>query len=177
MSPSEDRRRHPLELRLPPPLVFVIACGLTLGVDRLTPSGWKQETGPLADALGSTWFAALRWTSIAAAVALAAWSIASFKRAGTTTDPGDPARASALVTAGPFRWVRNPMYLGLVIILAAIALGSSSPAAWLVWLALPAYLTHFQIVPEERLLTGRFGPEYLDYRRRTGRWLPRLLRA
>ena len=78
------------------------------------------------------------------------------------------------MTAGPFCWVRNPMYLGLVCLLGAIALGTPSPAAWLLWPLLPAYLTRFQILPEERLLTARSGPEYLDYRRHTGRWLPRL---
>jgi len=174
MSPSEERRRHPLELRLPPPLVFLVACGLTLGIERLTPEAWKLSSGPLAEAQASAWFGALRWTLVGSAVALAAWSIACFKRAGTTTDPGDPGRATALVTAGPFRFVRNPMYLGLVLLLTALALGRHSPGAWLVPLALPVYLTRFQVLPEERLLTARFGPEYLDYRRRTGRWIPRL---
>ena len=160
---------------MPPPLVFALATGLTLGVNRLTPEAWQIRSGPLAEALGSTTFEALRWTWIAAAIGLAAWAIASFKRAGTTTDPGEPDRASVLVTNGPFRWVRNPMYLALVCILAALALGTPSPAAWLSWLVLPAYLTRFQIHPEERLLTARFGPEYLEYRRHTGRWLPRVL--
>ena len=97
MGPPDVERRHPLELRLPPPLVFLLTTGLILGTSRLTPEDWRVDEGPLAEGLASPLFEGARWTVIAASIGLAVWAIVSFKRAGTTTDPGDPGRATRAV--------------------------------------------------------------------------------
>jgi protein-S-isoprenylcysteine O-methyltransferase Ste14 len=75
------------------------------------------------------------------------------------------------VTGGVYRYTRNPMYLGMLLGLAgwAVALTHLSAPLWVMGYA--AYLNRFQIVPEERALTARFGAVFGDYRRRARRWL------
>ena len=92
-------------------------------------------------------------------------------RARTTISPFSPSRASQLVTSGPFRFSRNPLYLSLLLLLVGYALRLD---AWFIWLA-PAlflfYVTRFQIQPEERALRQRFGIAYDQYCGQTRRWL------
>lgn len=106
-------------------------------------------------------------------LAIAAAAIGRFHRAQTTTDPMDPGKASHLVTDGVFRMSRNPMYLGLTLLLTgwAVWLGSASP--WLVPPLFAIVITVVQIVPEERALAQRFGDSYLAYQRRVARWIGR----
>src|SRR5206468_8396371 len=94
-----------------------------------------------------------------------------FRNAGTTVNPLDPSKASSLVTDGVFRVSRNPMYLGLVLLLIGwgVWLGSASP--WLVPPLFVIVLTIVQIVPEEQALSRRFGEQYLSYRRKVARWI------
>jgi len=95
----------------------------------------------------------------------------SFWRARTTMNPTKPGAASSLVTAGPFRITRNPMYLSLLLYLLAWAVYLSN---LLVVLFLPVfvlYMNQFQIKPEERMLSSLFGPEYAAYQGRVPRWL------
>ena len=104
-----------------------------------------------------------------AGVALVLWEGTIFKRMGTAIHP--LARSSFLVRFGPFRFSRNPIYLGMVLILtgAALALGSATP-----WLIIPVFigaLARQVIAGEERKLTAEFGAEYLEYCTRVRRWL------
>ncbi len=107
--------------------------------------------------------------NLSALVALAAF--AGFWKARTTINPLKPDRASVLVTHGIYRFTRNPMYLSLLLLLVAYAseLGSwvafAGPAVYV------AYITRFQIVPEERILASKFGDEFAEYKRRVRRWI------
>ena len=92
-------------------------------------------------------------------------------RSRTTINPVHPERARRLVTGGIYRVSRNPMYLSLLLLLAAYALRLDAWAAWLGPLGFWAYVTRFQILPEERVLADKFGPDYRRYRERTRRWL------
>ncbi len=106
---------------------------------------------------------------------LAAWCVLAFPLVGRGTPaPFDPPRR--LVTSGPYRWVRNPMYVGAVLSLTGAALyyGSIVLAAYGVAFLLAAHL--FVTAYEERALQRTFGAEYEAYRARVGRWLPRLPR-
>ncbi|MBW3533925.1 MAG: isoprenylcysteine carboxylmethyltransferase family protein [Gemmatimonadetes bacterium] len=78
-----------------------------------------------------------------------------------------------LVTDGPFRWSRNPMYLGAVLILAGIALLYGTLSPWLVPPAFAVVAARRFILPEERLLSERLGEPYRLYRSTVGRWLGR----
>ena len=106
---------------------------------------------------------------MAAALALGAWAVLTFRRAGTTPDPrGD---VTAFVTTGPFAFSRNPMYVTNVAfqIGAAVVLDNAwvlllAPVTWLL-------LDRFVIAGEERYLADKYGATYAAYRGRVRRWL------
>ncbi len=108
---------------------------------------------------------------IFAGLMLVIQSLKGFLKADTTFDPTELDAATTLVTDGLFRYSRNPIYLGMALILAGLGL------AWgTIWIipGIPAFcaiLTRTQILPEERALEKIFGGEYLDYKRRVRRWI------
>jgi protein-S-isoprenylcysteine O-methyltransferase Ste14 len=95
----------------------------------------------------------------------------SFWGAHTTANPMKPTSASFLVTSGIYRFTRNPMYLGLLLLLAGWALYLANILAFLFLPAFILYMNRFQIKPEERALTDRFGRKYLEYASRVNRWI------
>ena len=98
------------------------------------------------------------------------WAVLLFRRAGTELQPTSAANR-ALVTDGPFRFTRNPMYLGLVIITLGIAIGVG---AWPMVLApVAVFLTaNFVHIPfEEAKMRRQFGADFDAFARRTRRWI------
>ena len=102
-------------------------------------------------------------------VALA--GVRAFRRQATTVNPMKPGEASSMVTEGVYRYTRNPMYLGLACAMLAWGLYLQNIAALLFVIAFVAYMTHFQIKPEERALQAIFGDEYVSFKSRVRRWL------
>ena len=94
-----------------------------------------------------------------------------FKRARTTVNPFKPESSTALVTSGIYRFTRNPMYVGLALLL----LGWSAflCSAWALFgpVIFVLYINRFQITPEERVLSAKFGAAYAEYTTRVRRWL------
>ena len=150
-----------LELKVPPPAVaLVVALAM----------GWVSRYGvlegvPLAWRVG----AALAVAAVGACFDVA--GIIAFRRAKTTVNPMKPEKSAALVRSGVYRITRNPMYVGMVFILLAWAVYLASPWALFGPLAFAAYITRFQIKPEERVLAARFGDEFASYTARVRRWL------
>ena len=111
---------------------------------------------------------------VGAAIDLACFAAFAFVGRGTPA-PFDPPRE--LVPVGPYRFVRNPMYIGALIVLVGFALYERSVSALLfvlfAWLA--AHL--FVILGEEPVLERKFGESYLRYKASVRRWLPRIPRA
>ncbi|MGP8000996.1 MAG: methyltransferase family protein [Streptosporangiaceae bacterium] len=109
---------------------------------------------------------------IAAGVALYVWCVWNFAAVGGGT-PGPWDAPSRVVAAGPYRWVRNPIYLAaLLIVLGEAWLFSSVPL--LAYAAVMALFFHLYITGyEEHTLARRFGRAYQDYRRTVPRWIPR----
>ncbi len=105
--------------------------------------------------------------------AIALWCVSTFAFLGRGT-PAPFASPRRLVTAGPYRFVRNPMYIGVSLIFAGTAVfyGSAALGAYTVLFVLAAHL--FVIWYEEPALLQTFGNEYAAYCRRVGRWRPRL---
>ena len=106
---------------------------------------------------------------MALGIALILWAALLFGRAGTGIVPFS--EATALVVAGPYRFTRNPMYLGMAAILlgAGLLLGSLTP-----FIVIPAFMALVAerfILPEERMLEVVFGEAYLRYRASVRRWL------
>lgn len=116
----------------------------------------------------------LRWSAIAvmgSGVLIEAVSVLAFLRARTTVTPLKPEKASTLVVGGLYRVSRNPMYLGMLILLIGWSLWLGNPASLLLLPVFVIYLTVFQIKPEESALSEKFGADYDAYRRRVRRWL------
>lgn len=95
----------------------------------------------------------------------------AFRRARTTVNPLRPDRASALVRTGVYRITRNPMYVGMMLGLLSWAVFLASPLSLLGPVTFVAYITRFQIRPEERALSARFGADYEQYKARVRRWI------
>jgi protein-S-isoprenylcysteine O-methyltransferase Ste14 len=154
-----------LELRVPPLallLVFGVAMALLADAD-----GQRGNAATVA--------AALILAAVGAGVALA--GVLAFRQHKTTVNPFRPGETARLVDSGIYRFSRNPMYLGFLLMLAGWAAYLASVAAALLLPLFIAYMNRFQIIPEERALTTTFGAAYATYMRRTGRWLSANIRT
>jgi protein-S-isoprenylcysteine O-methyltransferase Ste14 len=107
--------------------------------------------------------------AVGAAFALS--GVVAFRRAKTTVDPLRPASTSTLVSSGVFKVTRNPMYVGMLFLLLAWAAYLWSAWSLLGVLGFAAFISRFQIQPEESVLSGLFGAEYAEYKARVRRWL------
>ncbi len=151
-----------LELRIPPPLMAVACAVLAWVLGAVSPPDWRLDFAGRLPLAG---------LCLLLGVGLDGWSLWNFHRHRTTVKPWMPGRTRALVVAGPYRFTRNPMYLGLVLMLLALCLWRGQPLALWAVVLLVASLTRFQILPEERALSAKFGAAYEAYRRRVRRWL------
>ncbi|HMN82689.1 MAG TPA: isoprenylcysteine carboxylmethyltransferase family protein [Burkholderiaceae bacterium] len=106
-----------------------------------------------------------------AGVAFDLSGLLSFRSSRTTVNPLSPDRASSLVTTGVYRFTRNPMYVGMLLLLLAWAVHLSSGWAFVGPMAFVLYITRFQIRPEESALRRRFGERFDTYAARVRRWL------
>jgi len=151
---------------------------MTVAKRRILPPVWFLAAIVLMAALH--WFVpidrwhvpALRWLGgaiVAAGFALTVASARLFARHGTAIRPFD--RSSALVISGPYRFTRNPMYVGLVAMLIGLALMLESLSPLLVVAAFARIIATRFIAVEERMLDERFGTAYAEYRARVRRWL------
>ena len=148
--------------RVVPPVAATLCVTLPMWlVARFSPALALDLPGRVA--------AALLLAGAGAAVALA--GVAEFRRAGTTVNPLQPERASALVASGIFRWTRNPMYLGLALALLGWAAYLAHPLAALGVPAFVVWMNRAQIPREERALEALFGEDFARYRSQVRRWL------
>src|SRR5512132_886275 len=109
---------------------------------------------------------------IAAGTALYLWCVWNFAAlGGGTPGPWDP--PSRVVARGPYRWVRNPIYLAALLVVLGEAWLFTSPRLLAYAAAMAACFHLFVTGYEERTLARRFGPDYLSYRRAVPRWIPR----
>jgi protein-S-isoprenylcysteine O-methyltransferase Ste14 len=150
-----------LELKVPPVLLFALVALAMYGLARAFPA-WTL-------ALPGRAVAAVALAAIGVAIALA--GVAEFRRSRTTVHPQHPEKASAVVTRGVYRWTRNPMYLGLLLALAGGSIFLANPATLVALPVFIVYMNRFQIGPEERAMSAKFGPAYASYLASVRRWL------
>lgn len=148
-------------MRIPVPWVFVLTYLLGVAIERVTNSltiggavSWAGAAGAALLAVGAT---------------IAGWGLLTFRRAGTTTVPGQP--SSQLVTWGPYRFTRNPMYVGLT--LAYLGEAGLLRQLWpVVLLPLTIAYVNWVVIPvEEAKLEEVFGTTYERYRSLVRRWV------
>ena len=149
-----------MKLKLPPPVVAIFAVLAMQALLRLFPGNW-QWSGRLYVVVALMLVATI----------VGAPAVLQFLRAKTTVHPRYPERATTLVTGGIFRVSRNPMYLGLVCVLIAVALLTRQPLNLIIVAIFVVYMTLFQIKPEEQALEAKFGDSYRDYCSRVRRWI------
>jgi protein-S-isoprenylcysteine O-methyltransferase Ste14 len=150
-----------LELKIPPLIVLAIAASLMWAIARTTPHWVLLYPGrPFVSA-----------ALLVLGVAIMLLGVLAFRRASTTVDPRSPESTSRIVRSGIYRFTRNPMYLGMLVTLIAWLGWLSNVGAALVPALYGLYITRWQIVPEERALTEKFGAEYEAYRNSVRRWL------
>ncbi len=104
-------------------------------------------------------------------IAIAGTGVFSFRGAKTTVNPMKPDTSSALVVSGIYRLTRNPMYLGILLLLIGWGIFLSNALAFLVLPGFVLYMNRFQIEPEERALTRLFGQAFVTYRSQVRRWI------
>ena len=146
-------------LRVPVPWMYVITYLAGVGLELIFRRGHPNSTvitriGIAVFAVGSV---------------IAGWGWSLFRRAHTTTTPGEA--STTFVTSGPYRFSRNPMYVGLAIAYLgeAAILNQIWPVA--LWPLVIAYVNWVVIPVEERRLEDVFGAEYRRYRAAVRRWL------
>jgi len=150
-----------LKLKIPPPIYMLIMAGFMWILDRFIP---------VIEII------AMPWNRLGILVMFVAMftdglSLLQFFRVHTSINPIHPEKSKVLVTTGLYKHTRNPMYLGLFLLLLGwgIFLASVSP-----FIVLPFFivvLTVQQIIPEEKILEQKFGQPYKDYKQSVKRWL------
>lgn len=156
-----DDKPGALELRVPPVAVFLIFAVCMWLISRHFAAGTFRIPGATIVAAGFS----------ATGVVIGIAGIVEFRRKGTTVHPLHPEKASAVVSGGIFRFTRNPMYLGLALLLTGWAAWLGNVGSMLLLPLFVIYMTRFQIVAEERALLKRFGEDFSAYRAGVRRWL------
>lgn len=150
-----------LERKIPPLMLLILTgCGMWIINILWLPGIFPRPISVI-----------LMLASAIAGVALMASGVLDLRRAGTTPNPITPEKATSLVTTGIFARTRNPIYLGMLLLLIAWALYLRNPLTYAGPLLFVPYMNRFQIRPEERALSQLFGAEFKDYKMRVGRWI------
>ncbi|MCK0159867.1 methyltransferase family protein [Allomuricauda sp. F6463D] len=149
-----------MKVKVPPVLVMLIFGGLMYILDRFLPVGefdffGRNELAGILFGLG---------------ILIGAISVIQFLSNKTTLDPLHPQKTTKLITKGVYNYSRNPMYLGLLLVLLALGLMLGNAFNTLIAAGFVSYMNKFQIKPEEAMLLEKFGKEYSIYCKLTRRW-------
>ena len=162
MTPGDCGGREASGVRVPPFFLFVAVFLAGVALEFVFPTSWPSPVVRIVIAL----LAAGAW------LALDIVAIALFGEAGTTIWPNwGPNPTTALVTSGPYRFSRNPQYVGIAFLHIAFAFALGVMWALALLPVLLAFIDRFVIPREERYLERRFGQSYRDYKARVRRWL------
>jgi protein-S-isoprenylcysteine O-methyltransferase Ste14 len=149
------------QVRFPPPLVYLGFLLIGLGAERWVPLR-TLGLDPIARLGGGALLAA-------AGLAVGMAAIGLFKRAGTPPPPWEP--TTGIVTTGIYARTRNPMYIGMALIHAGLAVALDGPIALILLAVVMVVIRYGVIAREEAYLEGKFGKAYLAYKARVRRWV------
>ena len=148
-----------METKIPPPivtLVFGLSIYFSRGIFQVVEIKYSFYFGILLLILG--------FIILISAVRL-------FRKDETTVNPLSPEQATKLVTDGIFKYSRNPMYLGMALVLGSIAIFFNLIGGIILVALFCAYITKFQILPEERAMRDLFSDDFDKYSKVTRRWI------
>ena len=146
-------------VKIPPPLFYI--AGFLVGV--VLELAFPIAALPLTIALAAALIGVAIWLALDGAAML------HFRRSGTSMVPMRP--TTALVTSGPYQFTRNPMYLGMAVLYAALALALGVIWALAVLPLVILAVDRLVIAREEPYLERKFGEQYREYKGRVRRWL------
>ena len=153
-----------LQLKCPPPIVMLISGALSLILSQRGLEFMQQQVADITNLIWPLVF-------FIAGIAVAILGVKEFVAQQTTVNPLDPNRTTSLVNSGVYQLTRNPMYLGMLIVLLGLGdlldsfLGFSGALFFFV------YITAFQIKPEETVMLEKFGEPFTQYCQSVRRWL------
>lgn len=147
-----------MDLKIPPVIVLMIFAGIITAVSLTFPFHGIKSI-PLCVIF------------IAAGLIIILLGIWEFKKFKTTVNPLLPEKSNRIVDTGIYRFSRNPMYLGMLFVLAGLVFGFGNSLSWAGVIGFAVYITKFQIIPEERTLKAFFGTDYEEYLRKVRRWI------
>lgn len=150
-----------MKLKVPPALLFIVFVLIMRVTDQLfsfeiIASPYQQMVAYIVFGVG---------------VILGLLGVFEFRRRSTTVNPHKPENTSELVTSGIYQISRNPMYLGLLIGLVAVAIRLGNVSSMLLLPVFVWYMNVFQIKPEEEVMEEKFGQNFIRYMNTTRRWI------
>jgi protein-S-isoprenylcysteine O-methyltransferase Ste14 len=153
-----------LQLKCPPPIVMLLSMVFALLLSQRGLGFMQQEISDLSN---------MMWPLIffIAGISLALLGIKEFLAQQTTVNPLDPSRSTSLVVSGVFQLTRNPMYLGMLLVLLGWGDFLDNFLAYSGALFFFVYITAFQIKPEEAVMLAKFGEPFKQYCQSVRRWL------
>lgn len=146
---------------IPPPVILVFYLAIAFGIDLISPFDIL---------LGNVRLLA-SFVLCGIGVLIAALGVMAFRKHQTTVNPHAIGEANALVTTGIYRFTRNPMYLGMLLILLGSVAWTQDLLAAIVVPAFIITLNRLQIRPEETALRNQFGAAYEAFTERVRRWI------
>tara|TARA_R110000796_G_scaffold252631_3_gene389416 strand:+ start:74181 stop:74633 length:453 start_codon:yes stop_codon:yes gene_type:complete len=149
-----------MHLKLPPLFIALITCVLMYFLALFLPFGVFDFTGKKY----------MMFFLLGLGCLLEGFSLFQFFFKKTTISPISPDNASTLVVNGIYNFTRNPMYLGMLLLLLAFGLYLGNAFNILVAAGFVSYMNNFQIIPEEEALEKKFGEAYKNYRIKVRRW-------
>ena len=148
-----------IKTKIPPPLVALVHSFLIISTKNTFP---KVEI---------VWGFIIGSISIIFGLIVILSAIILFKKNKTTISPLNPSNATKLIVHGLYNFSRNPMYLGLLLVLSGISIIQNPIGGLLFVSSFISYLNHFQIIPEENAMLDLFKDDFLKYKENVRRWI------
>ena len=150
-----------MKLKVPPALLFIVF----VLIMRATGQLFSYEI------IASPYQQMVAYIVFGVGVIIGLLGVFEFRRRSTTVNPHKPENTSELVTSGIYQISRNPMYLGLLMGLVAVAIRLGNVSSMLLLPVFVWYMNVFQIKPEEEVMEEKFGQNFIRYMNTTRRWI------
>ncbi|HBQ60801.1 MAG TPA: hypothetical protein DD671_14585 [Balneolaceae bacterium] len=150
-----------LKLKIPPALLFLISVGLMWIINKYLPADGLNFRSNMSTAIAV----------FSIGVLIGLLGVWEFIRHSTTVNPHKPENANTIVTTGIYKFSRNPMYVGLLIGLAAAVIYFGNPWTAIILPLFIWYMNVFQVLPEEKMMKEKFGKDFREYKSSVRRWI------